>query len=176
MTQPGGNIALANLAYALQRGNSLIGVERITEKEEAQLARIHPGYRELVATRNALVRCYREALGNPVRLAALRADIDALRRAAYESLNRVLLERLIEHGAKIEVAGEPADRPRSNRQKRDFTIEDILAFDPFHWAFDFEEVMSGPWWNRLDGDEAQVSEVNGRMRVRFGPERERSHA
>jgi hypothetical protein len=176
VTQPGGNIALANLAYALRRGNSLIGVERITEKEEAQLARIHPGYRKLVATRNALVRCYRESLGNPVRLAALRADIDALRRAAYESLNRVLLERLIEHGAKIEVAGEPADRSRSNRQKRDFTIEDIRAFDPFHWAFDFEEVMSGPWWNRLDGDEAQVSEVNGRMRVRFGPERERSHA
>jgi hypothetical protein len=163
-------LALPNLDYSLPRGNALIGLDRITDSVRVRLARIHPGYSELVATKNALVRRYQVAAGNPAQLAALRADIDACRQVAYESLNQVLLEQLQEKGAKIEERGREGQQARTSRRKRGFTLEDIRALDPFHWAFDFDEVMNNFWWERLDGYEAQVSLVEGRLRVRFGPQ------
>jgi hypothetical protein len=147
-------LALPNLDYSLPRGNSLVGLDRLSDEDQAILATLHPGYDELVTKKEGLVRLYREAIGNPVVLAALRAEIQDCRTVAYRSLNRVLLARM--------------------GKKTDFTLEQLLSLDPFHYAFDFSDVMMRPMWARLDGSEAQVTEVEGRLMLQFGPERERA--
>jgi MmeI, DNA-methyltransferase domain len=165
-------LALPNLDYALPRGNSLVGIARITEKEQVLLARLHPGYGELVRFRNELVRLYRTAVGNPVTLASLRADIDDCRDRAYQSLNRVLLEQLNEKQEAREGAGE-GRKTRRGRRESGFTLEGLVSMDPFHYALDFDEVMHGSCWARLDNEEAEVVQVDGKLGVRFGPERGR---
>ncbi len=169
--QFGEELALPNMDYALPRGNSLVGLARITGKEQALLSRLHPGYDELVRLRNGRVRRYRDAVGNPVTLAALRADIDDCRDSAYQSLNRVLLEQLHEkRAARLRSGG--GRKTRDYRREPDFTLEGLLAMDPFHYGFDFDEVMNQPGWARLDGEEAEVVQVDGKLRVRFGLEAE----
>ncbi len=166
----GEELALPNLDHTLPRGNSLVGLARITEKEKALLDTIHPGYDVLVAKRNALVRLYRGAVGNPVTLAAMRADIDDCRTSAYPSLNRVLLAQMDEKRAQRR--GSSTGRAaRNHRSEPDFTLDDLQGLDPLHYAFEFDEVMNKPFWERLDGEEAQVVQIDGRFKVRFGPER-----
>ena len=109
-------LALPNLDCSLPRGNSLVGLDRITEKEQALLGSIHPGYNDLVQTRNELVRLYRAAVGNPVTLASLRADIDDCRTSAYQSLNRVLLAQLNEKRAQRLGSGEGRKARGSRRE------------------------------------------------------------
>ena len=166
-------LALPNLDYSLPRGNSLVGLDRITEKEQALLAGIHPGYNDLVETRNELVRLYQSAVGNPVTLAALRAEIDDCRAAAYQSLNRVLLSRLGEKRVQRRGAGTGRSTRSRRASEPDFTLDSLLRLDPFHYAFDFDAVMNRPWWARLDGEEAEVIQVDGRFKVCFGLERGR---
>ena len=160
----GEELALPNLDYALPRGNSLVGLDRLTEEDQALLATLHAGYGDLVEKKEELVRLYRTAVGNPVTLAAMRAEIEDCRFAAYQSLNRVLLARMGEKRRGSGAAGSASNR----RRKSDFTLDSLIGLDPFHYAFDFSDVMMGPWWQRLDGEEAQVMQGEGRLGVRFG--------
>jgi hypothetical protein len=163
-------LALPNLDYRLPRGNSLVGLDRITEREQALLAGIHPGYGDLVEQWNELAWLYQSAIGSPATLAALRSEIDDCRAAAYRSLNQVLLARMDQ--SRAERRGSAAGRTASSRRSGPgFTLDSLLRLDPFHFAFDFDPVMNRPFWARLDGQEAEVVPIDGRFRVRFGPER-----
>ena len=163
-------LALPNLDYRLPRGNSLVGLDRITEREQAILAGIHPGYGALVERWNGLVWLYQSAIGSPSTLAALRAEIDDCRAAAYRSLNQAFLARM--DRGRAERRGSGAGRTSRNRRSGPaFTLDDLLRLEPFHFAFDFDPVMNRDIGARLDGEEAEVVQVGGRFRVRFGPER-----
>lgn len=163
---PGEDMPLPNLEFALPRGNALIGLDRITEREHARLLRLLPEYDDLIAAKNAFVREYQSTNGNPITLAVLRARVDALRRIAYDALNRVLLMRLQEGRS-----SRSENQKRERQKEFEFTLEYILSLDPFHWIFDMEFAMEHLWWERLDGEEAAVVLVNGRLHARFGPER-----
>lgn len=160
---------LPNLDYALPRGNSLIGLDKLAEQELARIKSLYPQYEELVKTKNALVRRYQETSGNPIMLGALQAEIEACRRAAYVPLDRVLWEKVVEKGAMMEEKVWDSEKGRNVSRKRPFTLEDVIGLDTFHWAFNMDQIMQRPWWERLDGDEAEVIQSNGKFRVRFGP-------
>lgn len=165
----GDQAPLPNLDYALPRGNALIGIACITEQERSLLARAHPEYDDLVATKNALVTRYQEAIGNPLVLAGMRAAIDACRRAAYDCLNEVHAAQLSASGAKIEETVGGGQEGHGRKKMRDYTRDDIAALDPLHAAYDFNQVMNGSGWERLDEHEAQVAEVGGSLQISFGP-------
>lgn len=170
-----GVLALPNLDYRLPRGNSLVGLDRITEREQALLAGIHPGYGDLVEQWNELVWLYQSAIGSPATLGALRAEIDDCRAAAYRSLNQALLARMDQ--SRSERRGSGAGRTASSRRNRPgFTLDSLLRLEPFHFSFDFDTVMNRPFWARLDGEEAEVVPANGRFKVRFGPRQGRPSA
>jgi hypothetical protein len=82
----------------------------------------------------------------------------------------VLQLHLAEKGAKIEERAGVGKADQVKKRKRDFSCDDIDRLDPLHWAYDFDQIMHGSWWDRLDGKEANVVQEGGRIRVRFGPE------
>ena len=61
------------------------------------------------------------------------------------------------------------EKGRVGTRKRPFTLEDLVALDTFHWAYEIE-VMNRPWWKRLDTDEATVERIDEKFRVQFGPD------
>jgi hypothetical protein len=151
---------LPSLAYSLLRGNSLIGVVRITEQEQPYLSAF-PHYERLVAEKEQLIDCYRsdaEALDLFLGT-ALYARIQECREEAYRCLNAVLMRQL-------------EASPKKGKKKIDLTMEDMEGFTPFHWAYEFEAIMHHPWWYRCDPCEAQIIEDSRTRRIRgirFGP-------
>lgn len=149
---------LPPLAFRLPRGNSLVGVERITERERLQLARF-PQYEALVAERKRLIDLYCQQAYDISKSAAVYARIAACRDEAYGYLNEILTERVT-----------TSSKGKKGRKRDTFTLQDLEGLQPFHWAYDFDDVMNRSWWARLSREEAQVIEVGGQVRgVRFGP-------
>jgi len=138
---------LPNIDFNILAGNSLIGLLRVDEAAYEQRHRqgnlFYKPYRELVAERNRLVRAYRNAAGYTRDLAALRDAIQAHREQAIAALNELLLDEFTALGIQFEQAtwdeqkGQPG-RPR----KRAARLSDIEALRPFHWGYEFDEVMA----------------------------------
>lgn len=85
---------------------------------------------------------------------AIYARIRACRDEAYGYLNEILTERVA---------------TPSKGRKTTFTLQDFERLKPFHWAYDFDEVMNHSWWMRCDPKEALVIEAEGQVRgIRFG--------
>jgi hypothetical protein len=146
------------LTFCLPRGNSLVGIDRITERERLQLAR-YPRYDDLVSERRRLIGLYCNDAFDRSQSSALYAQIQACRDEAYGYLNEILTERVATNGKK-----------RKNRKKDSFTLQDLERLDPFHWTYDFDDIMNRPSWTRCDPQETQVVEVEGQVRgIRFGP-------
>jgi hypothetical protein len=146
------------LTFRLPCGNSLVGVDRITERERLQLAR-YPRYSALVETRKRLIKHYCCETLDLAQSASLYAQIQACRDEAYGYLNAILTERVA-----------TSSKAKKNHTKNTFTQEDLESLQPFHWAFDFDEVMNHPWWVRCDPEEAQIIEIGGQIcGMTFGP-------
>jgi len=150
---------LPPLAFCLPCGNSLVGVDRITERERLQLAR-SPQFDALVAERKRLITLYCSNPFDRSQSAAIYARIQACREEAYGYLNEILMER---------VATSPKDK--RGRAQDAFTLQNLERMNPLHWAYDFYDIMHHPSWVRCDPKEVQVIEEEGQVRgVRFGPE------
>lgn len=143
------------LAFCLPRGNSLVGIDRITERERLQLAR-YPRYDELVAERKRLISLYCNDAFDRSQSSAIFAQIQACRSEAYGYLNEILTERV-------------ATNNKKSRTKGPFTLQNLEMLDPFHYAYDFDDIMNRSSWTRCDPQEAQVSEEGNVRCIRFGP-------
>lgn len=151
-------IPLPCLDFSLRRGNALIGVDRIGERERIILDRDYPYYDTLVAEYAALVSCYHLAYDDPRAASAISQQIQTCRAKAYTCLNAVLVEQI------------NAGPHHKHNDASPFQLSHLEAEEPFHWAFDFAETMA-PWWSRCDPSEALVAPVDGkagRFRIRFG--------
>ena len=143
---------LPNIDFNIMCGNSLIGLlsvdpTRFDREDGAQslLQRAHAAnYATALDEKNHLLTIYRDPDNKlPVDakqqtdiLATLRAEIEAHKGQAYETLNDILLQDF--QGLKIRY--EQA-QPSGKAKKRPLTIEDIKALDPFHWGYEFDEIM-----------------------------------
>ena len=145
---------LPNIDFNLMAGNSLIGLLQVDEERfDARNTTTGPvqgdlfqnvraaGYRQLLTEKNRLIRAYRgasEVAKNHLDLQVLRQEIEAHKAQAYATLNEILLNEF----QRLKIQYEQA-QPNGKPQKRPLRIADIERLDPFHWGYEFDEVMEG---------------------------------
>ncbi|WP_428194523.1 Eco57I restriction-modification methylase domain-containing protein, partial [Deinococcus saxicola] len=101
-------------------------------------------YQQVVEEYQREVVSYRTNVGKGIKeLAALRKSIEEQRTRAYETLNPLLHKQFHDLGIRYEEATWDAEKGKEGKaRKRAVTLEDITGLKPFHWAFEFAEVMA----------------------------------
>ncbi|MHB1559594.1 MAG: Eco57I restriction-modification methylase domain-containing protein [Isosphaeraceae bacterium] len=139
---------LPNIDFNIQAGNSLIGLMRIDESSFDR--RLHQGnlfrknYRQIVEEKNRLIDNYRNATEYSEDLTALRDDIAEKKQTACEALDDMLLDEFKELGIKFEQATWDEKKHDLGRPiKRPLKPGDIDSLRPFHWGFEFDEILNG---------------------------------
>ena len=148
---------LPNIDFNVLQGNALVGLLRVDEAKAekgiaAQVAQSslwsgqsQQSYRAIVEEKNRLVRAYRNT-AQTLRaedLHVLRDDIQAHRAQAYDLLDALLLDDFQALGVKYEQATwDEAKNQEGKPQRRSLTLADIRALHPFHWGYEFDEVMN----------------------------------
>lgn len=138
---------LPNIDFNILPGNSLIGLLRVDaaayNRQGGQLGLFNRPYRELVDEKNRLVGAYRDAAGYSADLQAMRDTIEEHRETARANLNQLLLDQWRALKIKFEGATWDDARGRPGKpEKRDVQIGDIEALTPFHWGYEFDQVMN----------------------------------
>jgi hypothetical protein len=149
---------LPNLDFNILPGNSLIGLLNVDERryDEAQQDMFGDSYRKLVDEKTRLVREYRHASSLDVpgsaderaattsALQELRDRIDQHRDTAVARLNAMLLDEFGRLGIRYEEATwDLAKNKEGKPKKRPLTMRDIRELQPFHWGYEFDEVIHG---------------------------------
>jgi hypothetical protein len=86
---------------------------------------------------------YKDASTYTADLQALRDNIQQHRAEAMTNLNELLLDQFRALGIKFEQATWDAQKNAEGKpKKRDLRLADIAALQPFHWGYEFDEVMN----------------------------------
>jgi hypothetical protein len=141
---------LPNIDFNILPGNALIGLLRVDEQRaDRQLglfdADKQANYREIVAAKNRLVASYRHAADvlRSEDLSALRDEIQRHRREAAALLDPMLLDDFQTLSIRYEKATWDAVKGKAGKpERRALTLADIRALQPFHWGYEFDEVMN----------------------------------
>ena len=140
---------LPNVDFNLMAGNSLVGLLHVDDRKFARKGQMmllgHNTYRSRVTQKNHLVSAYRRSKKHGDDLAAERAVIEDVQRAARQELDGLLLEEFIELGIKHQ---QPTwDEKKGAEAKaatRPLKLTDLAALHPFHWGYEFDEVLNDP--------------------------------
>ena len=131
---------LPNIDFNIMSGNSLIGLLRVDDAEYegsgTQLNLFHKTYRQVLEEKNRLISIYRHATTYSQNLQSLRDEISEKKASAIENINKILLEKFKQLKIKFEqsqISGKPI--------KRTLAIADIEALKPFHWGYEFDEIL-----------------------------------
>jgi Alw26I/Eco31I/Esp3I family type II restriction m6 adenine DNA methyltransferase len=137
---------LPNIDFNILPGNSLIGLLRVDEKE---FDRRNPpkmfqkSYHELVEEKRRQLETYRHTTKFTEDLRSLRDKIVKGRQEAYQSLNDLQLNDFTAMGIKYERSTwDEKKNIEGNSIKRAVRIEDVEALQPFHWGYEFDEIMN----------------------------------
>lgn len=138
---------LPNIDFNLLTGNSLIGMLRVNEdafnKEFSQGNLFQKSYRQLVEEKQRNLAVYRNTATYHEDLRTLRDEIEKLRNEAYHSLNDLLLNEFSALGIRVEQSTWDAQKGKEGRKtRRAVQIGDIEKQTPFHWGYEFDEVMN----------------------------------
>lgn len=138
---------LPNIDFNILPGNSLIGMMRVNdvdfEKRTAQGHLFRKTYRQVLEEKNRLINVFRHAAEYAEDLTAQRNMIDTKKQEAYETLNDILLEEFGGLGIKYEQATwDSATNKEGKPTKRSLKRADIEALHPFHWGFEFDEILN----------------------------------
>jgi hypothetical protein len=145
---------LPNIDFNIMSGNSLVGLMRVSDEEFEKVDHatgsaetidmFKPPYRKLLEEKNRLIDNYRHIAADlkSIDLKTLRDNIDEKKREATAVLNELQRDDFERLGVKFEQAtwddkkgdeGKPA--------KRRIELRDIEAQRPFHWGYEFDEIM-----------------------------------
>src|SRR5437588_5448976 len=138
---------LPNIDFNILPGNSLIGFlhvnEEVFNKHPSQLNLFQKRYAEVVAEKNRLIRDFRNITKYTKDLRTLRDNIQARREEAIANLNELLLDEFKQLGVKYEQATWDTSKNTDGKQiKRALKINDIAQLHPFHWGYEFDQVMN----------------------------------
>lgn len=149
------------------------------EKQQAHVATKRASeYARLLEEKNKSIELYKkhgfatgeiEGLEQDERLLNLRNHIEDVRRRAYERLNEILLEEFQALGIKFEQATWDAAKQKEGKpENRKLKIADIDALHPFHWAYEFDEIIvnrggfdaiiTNPPWQVFETNEKEFSQ------------------
>ena len=162
---------LPNIDFNIMAGNSLVGLLKLPSKDELeqtgeQQSLFQKDFHSLVADKNRLVDDYRHAATYAEDLRALRENIESMEKDAKVKLDNILLDRFKSLGIKYEEATWDEKKNKEGKpNKRALRIEDIQRLKPFHWAYEFSEIMekrggfdavvTNPPWEVLQTDEKE---------------------
>ena len=150
---------LPNIDFNILPGNSLIGLLRIDEDKFNSLS-IGTGdgkmaqsslfafagkqsYRQMVEEKERLVKNYRLANTLTDDVESLRLEIESHRRKAQSTLDQILLNEFVDLKIKYEQATWDINKNKLGRaNKRSLILDDIATLHPFHWGYEFDEVMN----------------------------------
>ena len=146
--------ARVTLAYeeALGFTTETTAVPTTRESQQAHIATKQASeYARLLDEKNKSIELYKkhgfatgeiEGLEQDERLLNLRNHIEDVRRRGYERLNEILLEEFQALGIQYEQATWDATKKKEGKpEKRPLKIADIHALEPFHWAYEFDEII-----------------------------------
>lgn len=134
---------LPNIDFNILPGNSLIGFLQVNEERLAQLSLFQKSYQEVVAEKNRAIAQYKSTSRYTKNLQALRDGIQQLRESAITNLNELLLDDFKELGIKYEQAIWDGEKQKNGRTKKRATqLKDIEKLHPFHWGYEFDQVMN----------------------------------
>lgn len=113
------------------------------EKQAAWLAQQRAEkYAALLAEKNRLVTLYRKSTSLIQDLAGLRDEIEAKKAIARDVLDRQLLREFQGLGIEFSQATWDAKKQAEGKlDRRPLRLEDIRALQPFHWAYEFDEII-----------------------------------
>ena len=157
---------LPNIDFNIMSGNSLIGLLTVDEsrfdarRQQDFLQRENvKTYRRALAEKNRLVGVYRQTSAIDD-LTALRQNIDAMKAAHQGPLNAILLDDF----QALKIQYEQA-RLKGRPVKRPLTTDDIEDLKPFHWGYEFDEILetrggfdviiTNPPWEVFQTDEKE---------------------
>jgi hypothetical protein len=161
----------ATLTHETELGLTVESATAPTQKEKqaAWLAQQRAEkYAALLAEKNRLVALYRKSTSVTQDLAVLRAEIDAQKAAARDVLDRQLLREFQGLGIEFSQATWDAKKQAEGKpEKRPLKLEDIRALHPFHWAYEFDEIIvnrggfdaiiTNPPWEVFETSEKQFA-------------------
>lgn len=138
---------LPNIDFNILPGNSLIGLLHVNEdlydKHLKQLNLFEKRFQEVVEEKNRLIRAYKNTSTYTRDLHALRDNIDDQRKAAIANLNELLLDEFNQLGVRYEQANWDSVRQTDGKpMKRALRFADIATLHPFHWGYEFDQVMN----------------------------------
>jgi schlafen family protein/Eco57I restriction-modification methylase len=138
---------LPNIDFNLLTGNSLIGLMHVDDKEfdkrHAQGNLFRKGYGELLAETKRKIDLYRKNAAYSESLVDLRDEIDELKKETALTLDEILLAEFQKLGIKFEQATWDEKKNKEGKSiKRPLKLSDITALKPFHWGFEFDDVIN----------------------------------
>lgn len=154
---------LPNIDFNILAGNSLIGLLRVDahEFDSRQDDLFRKSYRQVLAEKNRKIETYRHTVSwaGGMDLSALKADIEEHKAQAQATLNDLLLDQWDRAGIKFEEATLPSCSPLPSGEgpgvrekggetkigkpkKRQLNLADIETLHPFHWGFEFDEILN----------------------------------
>ena len=138
---------LPNIDFNILTGNSLIGLMHVDDKEfekrHKQLQLFGKSYRQVVAEKNRLVKLYRGATGYADDLRAMRDSITEHKKEAIATLNDILRSEFKLLKIKREqTIWDEKKNTEGKPVKEAVEIDDIEAMKPFHWGFEFDEIIN----------------------------------
>ncbi|GAB4044323.1 Eco57I restriction-modification methylase domain-containing protein [Spirosoma jeollabukense] len=133
---------LPNIDFNIMPGNSLIGLLRVNDAQFQQYDLYTKNYSTLVQEKAAAVRSYKHEATFTQNLQALRDGIDQRRKEAIDTLNTITLLEWGKLGIKYEEATWDTKKNAVGKSvKRTLKKADIETLEPFHWSFEFDEIM-----------------------------------
>ena len=140
---------LPNIDFNIVAGNSLVGLLHVDAHEYESKAGsqgdlFRKSYRHVLEEKNRKIATYRNtaAWAAGMDISSIKADIEKHKAEAQVTLNELLLEEWSHAGIKFENATwDNAKGKAGKAQKRPLAIADIEALRPFHWGFEFDEIL-----------------------------------
>jgi hypothetical protein len=139
---------LPNIDFNIMPGNSLVGllhVEKKTFDESGDLITqsYYHTYSERLAEKNRLIDTYRHAATYAQDLRALKSEIEKKNREVCATLDSLMLDQFGKLGIKYEQATWDEKKNKEGKSvKRALTINDIKRLKPFHWGYEFDEIIN----------------------------------
>lgn len=139
---------LPNIDFNILAGNSLIGLMHVDDdafnERFAQGDLFKRSYQQILAEKNRLIDQYRHATSYTEDLTAMRDEIQRKKAQALDALDQILLDEFSKHlKIKFEQATWDAKKNTEGRPtKRALTLADIRALRPFHWGYEFDEILN----------------------------------
>ncbi len=136
---------LPNIDFNILPGNSLIGLMRVddVEFENRNKNLFRKSYQEILDEKNRQIESFRHATTYAEDLTSLRDGIAVIKQNAQKTLNEILKSEFDNLGIKFEQAiWDQVKNKEGKPVKRAVTVEDIEKLQPFHWGFEFDEIIN----------------------------------